>query len=187
MNIVARVHAPKFATSQLLRDSVPAVRRELLGPTRAIVTKSFTKRVRNWRTRVSTRSRYSRPTNTLGQLRVVPSGPQKAVKLWAWVSIGTRPHVISARNMPTLRFRLGYIRKTLPGNVYGRAGGFSIGRWMTPRKIKHPGIEARDFERHIREEVVDRIESRLSRVIDRQYQLNWPIVAVFTGPRVSVR
>jgi len=82
-------------------------------------------------------------------VNVFPAGPNK--KYWIWVSGGTRPHIIEAKNSPTLAFMWGgpgsYQAKTKPGKPRYKGPGTVLGGKMVfPRRVKHPGSKAREFE-----------------------------------------
>jgi hypothetical protein len=69
-------------------------------------------------------------------------------KIYALVNDGAPRHVIRARTARRLRFRTGYISKTLPRMLTSRAGG-RTGPWRSPSAVDHPGFEGRDFEGEI--------------------------------------
>lgn len=80
------------------------------------------------------------------RITVHPDGPHKDI--WYWVTGGTRPHVIRARNAPFLVFATGYIPHTSPGGGYGGPGE-AKGDVVSKKQVDHPGIKARKFEEHI--------------------------------------
>jgi len=77
-------------------------------------------------------------------LLVYPTGDQKGVDNWNRIDRGTRPHTITARRAPTLRFRTGYRAKTRPRQFTSGASRRS-GPWVSPKTVRHPGIEAREW------------------------------------------
>lgn len=81
-------------------------------------------------------------------LVVEPIGPD--AKYWEWTSRGTKPHIITARNAPTLYFRGSYDAKTKAGNppTYGGSGK-SSGAYVRKLEVQHPGTTPRLFEEAI--------------------------------------
>lgn len=72
-------------------------------------------------------------------------------KIYKFVSGGTRPHPIAARNGKALAFyRTGFRPKTRPGYI-GSNKGQSANKDLTivKRIVRHPGTRARDFDRTI--------------------------------------
>lgn len=80
------------------------------------------------------------------RLTVHPTGANK--QIWQWVTGGTKPHIIRAKNAPMLAFQLGYVPHTSPGGGYGGAGR-ATGPWAFAKEVHHPGTEPREFEKHI--------------------------------------
>ena len=90
------------------------------------------------------------------KLTVHPTGPNK--KIWIFVSGGTKPHKIRAKNVPRLAFMWGgpgsYRPKTQPGAGFSgpsfRGAGQVIGGVMhRPMEVQHPGSEPRNFEKWV--------------------------------------
>lgn len=81
---------------------------------------------------------------------VYPTGLNKM--LWIWVSGGTEgPYDIPAEPRPIgfpLRYRKGYKPRTGRGYRY-RGPGKATGPWASAHQVSHPGIKAREFEKHI--------------------------------------
>lgn len=83
-------------------------------------------------------------------LYVRPTG--KNADIWRYVSGGTRPHPIVARNAKALSFVWGgpgsYVPRTSPKGKLGVVGlpGVKGGKRVAFKSVKHPGTEARDFE-----------------------------------------
>lgn len=65
-------------------------------------------------------------------------------KPYQYVNLGTRPHIIEARNVKLLRFTGPYHAKTKPGVIASYHGGRG-NVWVSKRRVHHPGIEARNF------------------------------------------
>lgn len=77
-------------------------------------------------------------------LETYPTGNDDAVNHWHWIDKGTRPHFITARKAPTLRFRTGYRAKTRV-NQFTSGKSQRYGDWITPRSVRNPGIRARGW------------------------------------------
>ncbi len=81
---------------------------------------------------------------------------QTADKIYAYVSLGTRPHIIKPKRPGgALRFKSLYRAKTVPrfaGSVNGGASGDDLYSTI----VYHPGTEAREFEEAIAEEFEDK-------------------------------
>lgn len=103
------------------------------------------RRTANWRTDVTFRSIFTAGRNRL-RLDVEPFGEGR--RLWRWVSGGVGPHMIAPTNAPMLRIRRGYRSKTDVGDVYGRTS-FYAGPFYKASRVFHPGMEPREFEKHI--------------------------------------
>jgi hypothetical protein len=69
----------------------------------------------------------------------------KANENYRRLDAGAVRHMIYARKKRTLRFRTGYVPKTVPRVLASHAGG-RTGPWRAPKAVNHPGFEARDFE-----------------------------------------
>lgn len=76
-------------------------------------------------------------------------------KVYAFVTLGTVPHAIRAKNAPYLKFQRNYKAKTTP-NVLGSKQGGKSGAWVQTIEVQHPGTEARNFHIIIR----DRFKSK---------------------------
>lgn len=66
-------------------------------------------------------------------------------EIYGYVVRGTRPHVITPKAAPALRFQPNFTSKTIPRKITSRRGGRS-GRMVSARIVRHPGTEARDFD-----------------------------------------
>ena len=81
-------------------------------------------RVRDWKARPEMGSRYSRPNIDRFELYVFPTGSDRIVSIWTYVSRGTKKdYPIRARNAPLLRIRKGYKARTNVSGKYAIAGG----------------------------------------------------------------
>lgn len=77
---------------------------------------------------------------------------------YVWVDNGTEPHEIEGN--PFLRFATNSVPKTKPGALMS-SSGFKGSHFVGAKKVKNPGIEARDFSG----EVVKEIEPGLSDLV----------------------
>ena len=67
-------------------------------------------------------------------------------EIYNYVSMGTRPHKIRAKNAPRLVFRGGgFVSKTIVGGLVPSKGQLASGDWVSKQEVDHPGTEARDF------------------------------------------
>lgn len=69
-------------------------------------------------------------------------------KVFGYVDLGTRPHVIRPKTARRLAFRSGFIAKTSPGVIGSGAGG-SFGGYRYAKQVKHPGTKPRLFSKTI--------------------------------------
>jgi hypothetical protein len=91
-------------------------------------------------------------TNDSITVSVYATGKNK--QIYEYVTKGTRPHTISAKNAPSLVFMWGgpgsYKPKTAPGGVFGGPGVVVGGKLTFRKQVHHPGTKARKFEEFIR-------------------------------------
>lgn len=66
-------------------------------------------------------------------------------EIYTYVVRGTKPHPITAKRAPALKFKTGFTSKTIPRKITSRRGGTS-GGWASAKTVHHPGTEARDFD-----------------------------------------
>lgn len=71
-------------------------------------------------------------------------------KIYAYVHEGTGPHVIKAKNAPSLVFQSGYNAKTKPGQIKSTTGG-PYGDTVFTKSVNHPGNAGRFFTKPIKE------------------------------------
>lgn len=72
-------------------------------------------------------------------------------RIYALVSKGSPPHTILPKNYGYLRFQTGYRSATRPGTL--RSGPKSrSGQFIRTPVVQHPGFDAREFPKLIREE-----------------------------------
>lgn len=115
------------------------------------VKRAMANRVKDWKVRPQMGSRYSRPAIDRFELDVFPTGSDRIVSIWKYVSRGTKKdYPITAVHAPMLRIREDYKARTDSKGKYGIAGGgqFYGGTYQT-YEVTHPGIEARQFEENV--------------------------------------
>lgn len=109
----------------------------------------FNRVVAKWKHRPSFKA-IKKIAQTAMQVYIYPTGEN--AQIWRYVSQGTRgPYPIpKAGNTgaKTLRFRSGYKPFTTPGGGY-KGPGRATGKWNFRKHVTHPGIKARNFEKHI--------------------------------------
>lgn len=132
-----------------------------------MLIKQFDEVVANWKGKPAFKARkFIRPTKMW--IDVFPTG-EHADK-WKWVSRGTRPHRIAARNAPTLAFMWGgkgsYKPKTVPGGRYGGPGTVSGGTMRFPKAVNHPGNAPREFE----EDIAKTQKPEFSRIMENAWK-----------------
>jgi hypothetical protein len=70
-------------------------------------------------------------------------------KIFGYVELGTRPHVILPRKAKALKFKSKFSPKTSPGFIGSRAGG-SSGSDVFSKGVLHPGTKPRNFSKTIK-------------------------------------
>ena len=133
-----------------------AIMNELTRTLETVVKPELLKRFRlitaNWKIDVDFAARKTIRPAGIG-VYVFPTGTDK--KIWHYVSKGTRPHRIRARNVPYLAYMWGgkgsYKAKTAPGGKFGGPGVVQNATLRRPVEVNHPGNKAREFEKHIME------------------------------------
>jgi len=91
---------------------------------------------------------------------------QTADKIYAYVSLGTRPHIIRPkRRGGVLRFKSLYRAKTVPRFV-GSVNGGASGDDLYSTIVYHPGTEAREFEEAIAEELEEKFAEIMEAAMD---------------------
>ncbi len=63
---------------------------------------------------------------------------------FVYVNEGTKPYTISKPG-GLGPFRIGYVPLSTPGSLASTGLGKAFGPWVKPKKVKHPGIKARNF------------------------------------------
>jgi hypothetical protein len=137
----------------------PEVRKELGRTLDRIVKPHFIQRfdivVKNWKHQPTFKGRkFIRPDKIW--VNIFPSGDKESVAIYGFVTRGTKKHPISAKNAPFLAFMWGgkgsYKPKTKPIGKIGGPGIVVGGTLRRPFKVEHPGSEARNFEKAIKDD-----------------------------------
>ena len=87
-------------------------------------------------------------------------------EIYGYVNYGTRPHVILPKSGGPLVFRSDYTPKTAPRWIGSGAGG-SSGDLVFAKAVNHPGTEARDFDKTLKEEWQPEFERAMQDAMDR--------------------
>lgn len=132
----------------------------LQGPVGKLVRDSFEKRVKNWDTKVTFKSKFKAGPRR-SRLDTGPYGRNR--RIWEWVSGGTYPHPIHPVKAKKLTVQ-DYSPKTKPGGVYGGPGS-RTGSVSCLSFVHNLGIKARNFEDDIGREVEDEVLTILSKAI----------------------
>lgn len=90
-------------------------------------------------------------------------------KVYLYVTRGTRPHKIKAKQVRMLTFKVGGFRaKTRPGWI-GSNKGAQGQDWRSAREVDHPGTKARDFEKTIGEKWQKELPVLMQKAIDAEF------------------
>lgn len=120
--------------------------------------------VREWTHRPTFRATYSTHA-AIQSVKIVPQGKHKL--LWYYVDLGTRPHPITAKNAPFLKFQVGYSARTAVGAKSAQGTGQKFGAWAQVITVDHPGTEARDFSKTFMNELSPSFEDRINAAVKR--------------------
>ena len=89
-------------------------------------------------------------------------------QIYGYVSGGTQPHIIRPRRKRVLRFRIGGQAKTIPNEIMSQRG--ARGRQIVfARQVRHPGTQARNFDKVIKQKWDREYPAQLQRAIDAEY------------------
>ncbi len=140
----------KFSQAEKVRDMLGDA---LDSEAKPMLIKRFNRVVANWSGKPTFKARKFVRVDKMW-IDVFPAGEHK--DKWKWVSRGTRPHKIAARNAPMLAFMWGgpgsYKPKTTPGGGYGGPGAVVGGKMHFRKSVNHPGNAPREFEEKIAKE-----------------------------------
>lgn len=96
-----------------------------------------------------TKPAFTKSVEAEGKFIVVRVEATGNDEIYRYVNDGTKPHLIPKGGPGTLAFSEGYTAKTAPGVIGSRSGGSSGARIVRKTQIKHPGTEARNFDKII--------------------------------------
>lgn len=123
--------------------------------------------VNNWEHKPEFNSKPTVSSDIIA-IAIYPVGENKDI--WKFVSGGTKEHLIFPKRAKSLRFVGGgvYIPKTAKG-VYGGPGIVRGGEVIYAKAVKHPGNEAREFEKYVKDSEAkwfsDTMENVFKRII----------------------
>jgi len=110
--------------------------------------KYFERVTKSWR-HSQTFAAQEKITRDKVSVNVWPTGAD--AQIWRYVSKGTKgPYWIVSKNPSKypLKFRTGYKPRTTTSGGY-KGPGRAFGKIVRPLYVSHPGIKARNFEKHI--------------------------------------
>jgi len=151
MEISITVSVPEVVLqSQFVREMILQKMQRKTAPD---LQKMFKQTVQGW----------ADPPNFLQRFRNSPSQVSATVwpgqnttggKKWAIVNAGSPRHVIRPRKARMLRFQPGYRASTRPRKLSSRAYT-RYGPVIRTLSVQHPGFEAREFNKEIKEQYAD--------------------------------
>lgn len=142
----------KFYKYALVKQEIVGTHEQDIKPT---FLKDFRDIVSNWSNRPGFQARKVLTADAF-RLYVYPTGPENVKQIWQWNVEGTRPHPITPKNAPRLRFQWGgpgsYLPKTGPGGAwYGGPGTVIGGSEVFSLGVMHPGTDPRNWPQVIAE------------------------------------
>lgn len=120
--------------------------------------------VREWTHRPTFKAQYSTHA-AIQSVKITPQGQHKAI--WFYVDLGTKPHVIRAKNAPFLKFQTGYSARTAAVAKSAQGTGQRFGSWVQKTEVQHPGTEAREFSKTFMDELSPSFEDRINAAVKR--------------------
>ena len=145
----------KFATEEAIEE-VEEIADDAL--------KYHRKVVREWTHKPGFRQQKYRNPNVY-TIKIVPTG--RYATIWYYVDRGTKPHEIAAKNVPFLKFQLGYNARTAPKAQFAQGTGTASGAWVTKAVVQHPGTEARNFTQTWIDDLEPPFPDRIQAAIER--------------------
>ena len=127
---------------------VDAIRLETLNGLRKVgrgMRRDFKRTVQTWDNKPKFDMKIGLTKDT-GNVRVFT-----ASEIYAYVDLGTKPHIIRPVRAKALAFSVGGSPKTRP-NVIGSYSGSAGNTPVRAKEVKHPGIKPRNFSRIIKKE-----------------------------------
>lgn len=124
--------------------------------------------VKQWRHKMSFKAQRTQG-KSYQVVKIIPQGRHK--KIWYYVDLGTKPHVIRAKNKPFLAFQTGYSARTAPIAKFNQGTGQKFGAWRRVKQVNHPGNKPRKFSETFFKELsppfVDRIQAAVKRGLNK--------------------
>jgi hypothetical protein len=120
--------------------------------------------VRDWRHKPTFRAEYNKSA-AIRTVKIVPKGEHK--NLWYYVDLGTKPHIIRAKNKPFLKFQTGYSARTAPVAKFNQGTGQKFGAWRQVKEVHHPGTKARKFSETFLKELSPAFPDRIQAAVKR--------------------
>lgn len=163
------------------------VKPEVLKMHREVVEgKRYSESGKAWEHKIKFQARFQIRGND-AILYVYPTGKNK--EIWTYVSRGTPPHGIDAKNAPYLVFPYGgpgqQPKTTLARGKRKRPiplGGPSGTRWARVKHVDHPGTDAREFEERIGKEYRPKFRKHVNKTIRHLVQeKNQPFAGRFAA------
>jgi hypothetical protein len=92
-------------------------------------------------------------------------------EIYGYIAHGTKPHIIKARNANNLAFFAnGFAPKTRVGYIGSNKGRQAGKDFRTPKEVHHPGTQARDYERVIKEKWDNEAPRQVQRAIRNELE-----------------
>jgi hypothetical protein len=90
-------------------------------------------------------------------------------EIYGYIAHGTKPHIIKARNANRLAFFAnGFAPKTRVGYIGSNKGRKASKDFRTPEQVSHPGTQARDYERVIKDKWDGEAPRQMQRAINNE-------------------
>lgn len=124
----------------------------------------FNKVTRSWSHQIKFRAE-TKLQPSLYTVKIAPQGRHK--NLWIWTDLGTKPHVIRAKNAPFLKFQTGYSARTAPVAQFNQGTGQSFGEWRQVTEVDHPGNEPRKFTETFMKKLTPSLQDRIQAAVKR--------------------
>lgn len=148
--------------------NVAGVRKELVDVMRvesSIVQSMYLKTIKTWKTK----PKFKKKVRRVGDSYIMEVGydpDTKAGKIYEYVDLGTRRHLIRARRAPFLRFRVGGKPKTRPRRIASYRGKRGK-QWRSAKVVVHPGTKARLFTATIHERRRPKLDTAFRKAMKR--------------------
>jgi hypothetical protein len=152
-----------------LLTELPSIAKEMLSAAldkqiKPLLVKSHNLVVANWKNKPEFQTRKYIKSDSI-RMTVYPTGEAK--EIYGYVDQGTKPHLIVPVHAKLLKFKTGYISKTLarPARTVP-GGGKATGPQVFAKVVHHPGSEPREFSKAIAGD----IQPDFNRIIDNTFR-----------------